>query len=168
MPELIADCSNCAALCCVAMAFDKGDMFGCDKVAGEACSHLDDGHGCKIHDNLEDDGFAGCVTYDCLGAGQRVVQEMFTGQSWRDGPEVSTDMFEAFRIMRLIHGWLELLETAAELPLSATQEAGLEAFYVRLKLPKGYDLDQLIALERSGIGAEISIYLRTLASAVRR
>ena len=40
--ELTADCSKCAALCCVAMAFDKGDMFGCDKVAGEVCKHLDE------------------------------------------------------------------------------------------------------------------------------
>lgn len=166
--ELTADCTQCAALCCVAMAFDKGDMFGCDKAAGEQCLHLDEGHGCSIHVALEDEGFAGCVRYDCLGAGQRVVQEMFDGGSWREGADVGRDMFEAFRLMRLIHGWLELLETAAELPLNVVQEAGLEALYVRLKLPEGYDLDTLVTLEKSGIGVEIGSYLRSLADTVRR
>ena len=166
--ELTADCSKCAALCCVAMAFDKGDMFGCDKVAGEVCKHLDEGHGCKIHAELDDEGFSGCVTYDCLGAGQRVVQEMFGGRSWREDPETGADMFEAFRIMRLVHGWLELLEAASELPLSAVQEAGLEALYARVVLPEDYDLDTLQALERSGVAVDIATYLRSLADSVRR
>ena len=167
MTDLVADCSKCAALCCVAMPFDKGDMFAFDKEAGVACKHLD-GHLCKLHGELEDEGLKGCVIYDCVGAGQRVVQEMFGGKSWRDDPEIEADMFEAFRIMRLIHGWLELLEAAVDLPLDADQEDGLEALYARLQLPEEYDLETLIALERSGIGSEISGFLRSLAGTVRR
>ncbi len=168
MPELVADCSQCAALCCVAMAFDEGEMFACDKPAGVACQNLSDDKKCKIYDSLEDEGFRGCVQYDCLGAGQRVVQEMFPNTDWRKDKVVAPDIFEAFRIMRLVHQWLEYLETAADLPLDGDQEMQLEALYASLKLPEGYDLSDLMRLERSGIGMDIQKFLRSLADTVRR
>ncbi len=167
MVDLTADCSRCDALCCVAMAFDEGEMFGFDKPAGTPCRHLK-GKRCGIYETLEDESFAGCRQYDCLGAGQRVVQEMFQGQSWRDGGDISTDIFEAFRIMRLIHQWLELMEAAADLPLNSAKEAELETLYARLQLPDDYDLDTLIALERSGIGRDVQVYFRSLAEVVGR
>ncbi len=167
MVDLTADCSRCDALCCVAMAFDEGEMFGFDKPAGSPCKHLK-GKRCGIYPVLEDEGFKGCLQYDCLGAGQRVVQEMFKGRSWRDDQDTANDLFEAFRIMRLIHQWLELMEAAVDLPLNADQEEALEALYARLQLPEDYDLDTLIALERSGIGREVQSYFRSLADVVRR
>ncbi len=85
-PPLRGDCERCAALCCVAVAFDRSELFGFDKAADAPCRNLDGAHGCTIHDHLAASGFRGCAAYDCYGAGQAVTQEMFGGRSWRDEP----------------------------------------------------------------------------------
>ena len=121
-PSLQADCSACAALCCVALAFDKGESFAEDKPAGTPCRHLAL-HLCSIHDALAQKGFSGCTAYSCQGAGQRVTQELFAGRSWRDDPALLAPMSACFAGMRAAHARLELLEAAAALPLSAPHEA---------------------------------------------
>ena len=100
--DLTSRCEDCAALCCVMLPFDAGEDFGFDKAAAQACRHLA-GHACAIHSGLAAAGFSGCVRYDCLGAGQRVVQEVFAGRSWRDDPALLHPMEAAFRAMRRLH-----------------------------------------------------------------
>jgi hypothetical protein len=79
MPESFrGDCGRCAALCCVALALDRGPHFAIDKPAGEACPHQAADHRCAIHSRLAQSGFAGCAAYDCLGAGQ-LATAMFAG-----------------------------------------------------------------------------------------
>jgi hypothetical protein len=124
-------CEECAALCCVMLPFDGGADFGFDKAAGAPCRHLK-GHACSIHANLADQGFAGCQRYDCLGAGQRVVQEVFAGQSWRSDPSLIAPMEQAFRAMRRLHEDHALLEAAARLPLTAAEEAQRQALLADL------------------------------------
>ena len=117
-----AKCDDCAALCCVMLPFDGGEDFGFDKAGGVACRHLK-GHACSIHMDLAEQGFAGCQRYDCLGAGQRVVQEVFAGQSWRSDPRLIAPMEQAFRAMRRLHEDHALLEAAARLPLTSGEQA---------------------------------------------
>lgn len=114
--SLRADCAQCAALCCVALAFDRSHLFAIDKAAGEACPNLSARDRCSIHARREQGGFAGCVRFDCLGAGQRVTA-MFAGQSWRDGAKTARAMFDAFSAMRRVHEMLLLLREAEKLPL---------------------------------------------------
>jgi hypothetical protein len=99
--SLRGDCTRCIGLCCVALAFDRGPHFGFDKPAGTPCRHLGGDHACAIHAHLERDGFLGCASYDCRGAGQLVTQ-MFAGLSWRDSPAVARQMFWAFAKLREI------------------------------------------------------------------
>lgn len=113
---LKADCSKCAALCCVMLAFDKGKNFAFDKNPCEPCRNLS-GHSCTIHDKLTWEGFPGCAAYDCLGAGNRVVQEVFTDQSWRKEPRLMPVMMEAFSAMREVHKRIDLLRAAETLSL---------------------------------------------------
>ena len=115
-------CDACAALCCVMLPFDAGEDFGFGKAGGVACKHLQ-GHACSIHADLADLGFAGCLRYDCLGAGQRVVQEVFAGQSWRSDPGLAEPMEQAFRAMRRLHEDHALLDAAARLPLTGDEDA---------------------------------------------
>ncbi|HEY9106307.1 MAG TPA: hypothetical protein VIN58_06490, partial [Roseateles sp.] len=85
-PQLRADCSACAALCCVIPPFDAVQGFGFDKPAETPCHHLCDDHRCGIHADLIERGFAGCVAFDCLGAGQRLTAqavERFGSADWR-------------------------------------------------------------------------------------
>jgi hypothetical protein len=72
--DLVADCSRCVGLCCVLLPFQRSADFAFDKAAGEPCRHLDDGHRCRIHASLLEDGMRGCVAYDCFGAGQTVTE----------------------------------------------------------------------------------------------
>src|SRR5580698_9598172 len=108
-PELRADCARCAALCCVVFAFDRSKWFASGKPGGAPRAKLSVDHRCTIHDRLAERGFGGCAAYDCLGAGQRVVQELFSGRSWRDDVALLPAMTDSFRAMRLVHELLLLL-----------------------------------------------------------
>ena len=103
MPELRADCTRCAGLCCVAPGFAASADFAVDKPPGVPCRHLGDDFRCGIHASLRDRGFPGCTAFDCLGAGQRVVQVTFGGRTWRDSPAVAERMFTVFGVVLRLH-----------------------------------------------------------------
>ncbi len=161
------DCARCAALCCVALAFDRSDLFAFDKPAGEPCRHLA-GHACTIHPRLEDEGFGGCVRYDCLGAGQAVVQEVFAGRSWRDEPALLAPMMDAFRALRRVRDLAQLLHAAARLPLPPETAARRAALVAALFPPEGWTAEALAAFGTGPLPAEIATFLRTLRDAVPR
>ena len=129
--DLTPNCTDCAALCCVMLPFDAGDAFAYDKAGAEPCRHLS-GHACTIHARLGPEGFSGCVRYDCAGAGQRVVQEVFGGQSWRDTPRLMAPMEQAFRAMRQLHADYGLLLAAERLALTAAERAARQGLLDRL------------------------------------
>jgi hypothetical protein len=113
--HLRADCSACAALCCVIPPFDAVQGFGFDK-AETPCQHLCADHRCGIHTELMDRGFAGCVAFDCLGAGQRLTAqavERFGSADWRGRPEVARWLFAAYPRVREVQEWLAKLSLAA-------------------------------------------------------
>lgn len=116
-PELAHDCSRCAALCCVAYPFDQSEDFGLEKPADSPCPNLTPAHGCSIHQDLTKRGFGGCVVYSCAGAGQRVTQELFGGESWRDDPDLLPHMTHALRVVRPIHEALLILKEALGIPM---------------------------------------------------
>jgi hypothetical protein len=125
-PHLKADCSACAALCCVIPPFDAVQGFGFDKPAETPCQHLCADHRCGIHTELVDRGFAGCVAFDCLGAGQRLTAqaiERFGSADWRARPEVARWLFAAYPRVREAQEWLARLRLAA----TVSGLAGLQA-----------------------------------------
>ncbi|MBI3348733.1 MAG: hypothetical protein HY020_16190 [Burkholderiales bacterium] len=114
--HLKADCSSCAALCCVIPPFDEIQGFGFDKRAETPCRHLCADHRCCIHAELIDRGFAGCVAFDCLGAGQRLTAqatERFGSADWRARPDVARWLFAAYPRVREAQEWLARLSLAA-------------------------------------------------------
>ena len=52
--RLRADCSRCAALCCVVPAFSRSSDFAIDKPAGRPCPNLRSDLRCGIHEHLRD------------------------------------------------------------------------------------------------------------------
>jgi Pentapeptide repeats (8 copies) len=110
--RLRADCARCAGLCCVAPAFSASADFAIDKAPGAPCPHLQDDFRCEIHERLRPEGFPGCAAFECLGAGQRVIQETFGGANWRATPEIAEQQFEVFGIMRWLHELLWYLGDA--------------------------------------------------------
>lgn len=114
--HLRADCSACAALCCVIPPFDAVQGFGFDKPAETPCRHLCADHRCGIHDKLIAQGFEGCVAFDCLGAGQRLTAQAvarFDSADWRHRPEVARWLFDAYPRVRRAQEWLAQLSLAA-------------------------------------------------------
>jgi hypothetical protein len=162
-PVRSADCSRCAALCCVSLAFSRSTRFAFDKPAGVACPHLTPADRCRIHDRLEGEGFAGCARYDCGGAGQRVVGEMFQGRSWRADPERARAMFDAFLALRDIHELHALLLTAARrLPLSVAQGRTCHRLLRTLEPAGGWSTKRLARFQSSGLPARIHAFIGRL------
>ena len=161
---LRADCARCAALCCVAHCFDRSKQFAFNKASGEPCRHLAPDFGCAIHAKRAAFGMSGCESYDCAGAGQRVVQELFAGRTWRDDPELAAPMLEAFGILRRIHELLLLLRTAERLPLLETQRQRSHVLCAALLPDEGWTLESLRAFQGSGVADSISVFLTSLKS----
>lgn len=126
------DCDRCAALCCIAYAAEKSPGFAASKQAGELCPKLDSSGLCTIYDRREKEGFSGCMVYDCFGAGQHVVQQLYQGRHWRDDASLLAPMLETFRTMRKAHELLYLADYARERNLSAEQSIRLNELDAQL------------------------------------
>ena len=118
MDRFAPDCDNCAALCCVLLPFDKGEMFAASKAAGRPCKHLGTCNRCAIHADLKERGYPGCAQFDCLGAGQ-VVTRAFGTRSWQDGPGVTEAMTQAFRWVRDVQDRAQMLRLCRDLAQDA-------------------------------------------------
>lgn len=164
--KLEPDCANCAAYCCVALAFDKSPMFAYDKQAAKPCKHLDATHKCTIHDHLETNGFKGCVRYNCFGAGQRVFLEIFAGKSWRDHPNDAREMFDAYRVMHNVHEFLAMLQAARKLTLDGAQLRQVAAFETKLAPTTPWTSATLTAFQTSGTFEEIRHFFKGLSDRV--
>ncbi|MGD2133221.1 MAG: hypothetical protein PVI23_10545 [Maricaulaceae bacterium] len=159
---LQADCTRCAALCCVAPAFDRSEDFGVDKPAATPCPHLAPDHRCAIHAERARAGFKGCIGYDCLGAGQRVTQEIFGGRSWREDASLLVPMSEAFGVVRRIHELRAMLEKAGEAQLSENERDGLRALCDALEPVDGWSRETLAAADIDALEQRVRAFLRTL------
>lgn len=166
IPLLKADCSQCAALCCVVFAFDKSDEFAIDKKAGETCVNLEtagsDCGKCKIHATLKQEGFGGCASYDCNGAGQHLMQTVFKDKSWMNDPAQLPDIMDAFRGMLIVHELLLLLQTASRLPLTDSENDKYQNFIEQLCPEKGWTERSLRKLETSDLRLEVGEFLISL------
>jgi uncharacterized protein YjbI with pentapeptide repeats len=118
--ELRADCSRCAALCCVVPGFTASSEFAIDKPARVPCPNLGEDFGCTVHERLPEAGFTGCAGYDCFGAGQHVVQVTFGGRDWRTEPALANSMFDSFPIVRELNELRWHLMSAQLLDTDAT------------------------------------------------
>ena len=164
---LRADCERCAGLCCVAPAFARSADFALDKPAGVACPNLAADFSCGIHDRLAAQGFAGCVAYDCFGAGQQVTQVTFLGTSWRTHPAAARRMFAAFDVMRDLHELLWYLHEALALPRAAAVHEQLRAAIGDLRALTGMDDAGLAAVDRAGRRRHVNDLLLQASALVR-
>lgn len=141
-------------------------MFAFDKPAGVPCRNLGGDGRCRVHDCRREMGFSGCVGFSCNGAGQRVVQECFAGQSWRSKPALLGPMMGAFRHARIVHDLIALLLEAQKLSLGPAQRAGAEALLSELTPDGEMSEAWLIAVIDADIEAKVHGFLRGLRSVV--
>lgn len=160
--SLRADCGNCAALCCVAFAFDRAQGYPEDKPNGTPCRHLGAGHQCTVYNNRSEMGYASCGRYDCFGAGQRVCQEIFGGESWQDHPARLPAMVSAFIAMARVHELLVLLGEAGKLPLSDAEREKAQSLHNQLEPDGGWSEASLEAFLRGNLEKETRTFLKGL------
>lgn len=114
--DFSADCGKCFALCCTALAFDRGSQFGHDKAAGQPCHHLASDFRCSIHARREALGYDGCEEFDCLGAGQR-ASAIFAPENWRRDPAIARRLYASFSLLLRLQEMRRALVTAEELDI---------------------------------------------------
>ncbi|WP_223693985.1 pentapeptide repeat-containing protein [Leifsonia poae] len=166
-PDLQADCANCAGLCCVALAFAKSADFAVDKAAGEPCDNLDDGFRCTIHPHLRERGFKGCTVFDCFGAGQKVSQRLYSGQSWRDEPEQRASMFAVFPLVRQLQELLWYLDEARRMPAASALHPELERAAAQVEALTLSPVERILATDLDGVRAPIATLLREASRLTR-
>jgi hypothetical protein len=113
--KLKSDCENCFGLCCVALPFGKSADFPFDKNGGVPCRNLCSNNQCSVHDVLRENGYRGCVSYECFGAGQHVSQKIYKGKDWREDTERAEEMFTIFPLVQQLHEMLWYLHLALTL-----------------------------------------------------
>ncbi|NIZ13548.1 hypothetical protein [Phaeobacter sp. HF9A] len=168
LPDLAHDCSRCAALCCVAYPFEKDVGFGINKAVDTPCPKLSAGHACTIHRDLIDKGFSGCVAYSCAGAGQRVTQELFDGESWREDPDLLHHMTDALRILRPIHEALLILCEARAIAMPDSLRQHCEALIAALCPEAASSIWDFTEPEVQEALAEVPEFIPQLAPYVQR
>jgi len=106
MAALRPDCSACKGLCCILFPFDADQGFGFDKAAATACPNLDQQFRCRIHATLAEQGFSGCCSYDCHGAGQYVTAVLGLGADWHCSAETLAEAYQLFSTVKTKHALL--------------------------------------------------------------
>ncbi len=160
--RLKADCEKCAALCCVALAFDKSNVFPFDKAAGEWCRNLESCGTCRIHSDLAGAGYLGCVQFHCHGAGPIVTQDLFSGSTWQAHPDLLRPMMEAFWVFLRLQEQVLLLKHAANLSLPDRKRKELHSFLEELCPEEGWRREQFEALDHANVSARVKDWLASL------
>ncbi|MFN8157581.1 MAG: pentapeptide repeat-containing protein [Candidatus Nanopelagicales bacterium] len=131
--RLRADCSRCAALCCVVPGFARSTDFAIDKPAGRPCPNLQSDFRCGIHTQLRDRGFPGCTVYDCLGAGQHVTEVVLGGHDWRTSADTADAMADVFPVVRDLFELLRYLAEASSFPRDDELRDDIESAYAEVE-----------------------------------
>ncbi|USK72269.1 pentapeptide repeat-containing protein [Peribacillus asahii] len=144
--SLKADCMNCFGLCCTALNIAASSDFAINKTAGTPCPNLQRDFRCKIHENLREKGFKGCTVFDCLGAGQKVSQVTFNGQSWKEHPEIAEKMFRVFPVMEQLYEMIAFIAEALTYEVSHLLQGKLNKQLEKLQSFTDMDADNLLSL----------------------
>ncbi len=161
---LHADCSRCAALCCVLPPFAASADFAIDKPAGRPCPNLAGDDRCRIHEQLPERGFPGCVAFDCFGAGQQVVQVTYRGRDPRAEPEA----LAVLDAMRQLSELLWYLADALARPAAAPLHAELAAARDRARALREAGARELAALDTGALRRDAGALLSEVSDRVRR
>ena len=132
------DCAKCSGLCCAALFFSDIDGFPYEKPAAVPCLHLMKDFMCDTYADLAQNGWKGCCSYDCFGAGNYVTDSLYQGKTWRDDASMKQDIFAVFLIVYQLHQMLFYLCEAAMLANHRTYRHQIDRY-----------INEIIALSES-------------------
>jgi len=165
---LSSNCEKCFGLCCVSLPFAKSIDFAFNKDSHIPCKNMESDFRCSIHQKLRENGFRGCTVYDCFGAGQKVSQDIFYGQDWKNNLELSIEMFSVFPIIQQIYEMLYYIDEAMNLEISETKLPELNDLFNKL-----YDLTNLepkliLSLDLSETRTKVNELLNSISNSYRK
>ncbi|HET9656853.1 MAG TPA: pentapeptide repeat-containing protein [Kineosporiaceae bacterium] len=165
---LRADCTACAALCCVAPGLTASADFAISKPPGRPCPNLLADFRCGIHDRLRQRGFPGCTVFDCFGAGQRATA-VYAGRDRCDGADAGADadLFAGFGVLLHLHELLWYLDEALTLAPARALEPRLRAEFLRLRTLAGGGPRELAAVDSRAVREPVNVLLLEVSRAVR-
>jgi len=161
------DCGNCFALCCLALCFNASQGFPADKAAGEPCPNLAADFRCRIHSELWPKGCRGCVSYDCLGAGQLVSQNTYRGRDWQQNPVLREEMGRVYLVMQQLQEMRWYLTQAQAMRASGSLHPELAALESSIRQLTFLAPEELLRLDLPPRRAEIARLLRQTSDLVR-
>lgn len=164
--QLRIDCEKCSGLCCVALHYMKADGFPGNKEAGTPCKHLLPNFQCSIHSTLASKNLQGCLTYDCLGAGQKVTQIHCPDSTWRSNPGKANDIFRSFQIVFQLHQMQWYLLEALSLVPNGQLKAEIESLILKNEQMTGKPLNELMHLEIEAYRLAVNQILRQVIGTV--
>ena len=165
--SLTSNCENCFGLCCVSLFFSKSEGFPIDKIAGKPCINLKDDFKCRVHKDLNKKGLKGCLAYDCFGAGQKVSQVTYRGESWKDNPSISKEMYEVFVIVRQLHEILWYLTEAFRLQSDLEVKKNLEPLIQRTEEFTKLDSQAILKIDIISHRFEVNKLLLETSKSIR-
>jgi hypothetical protein len=165
--DLQADCTRCAALCCVVPAFSRGADFALDKPAETACPNLGSDDRCGIHPVLRERGFPGCVVYDCFGAGQHVTQHVWPGLD-RGDRAVLHQVATVFPVVRALQELRWLVRSARALGPPADLDLELADAEAELSRRADGTVEQLREEPVGAVRARVNASLTAASEHARR
>ena len=151
----------------MAPRFSASADFAIDKPAGEPCPNLLADSRCSIHSSLREQGFAGCVVFDCFGAGQHVTQVTFRGKDWRQDPAVAAAMFDVFTVARQLHELLWYLIEAQTLETDDPLRSEVRVATEQVRDLVGASAEHLEVLDARACRKEIGSLLDRVSNEVR-
>ncbi len=164
---LTADCMRCFGLCCTALNIVASSDFAINKSAGAPCINLQGDFRCKIHQNLREKGFKGCTVFDCLGAGQKVSQATFNGQSWKEHPEIANKMFRVFPVMEQLYEMIAFIAEALTYDVAQSLRDKLNKQIEKLQSLTDMDADSLLSLDMTSCRFPVNELLLETSESIR-
>jgi uncharacterized protein YjbI with pentapeptide repeats len=164
---LKAECENCFGLCCAALPFSASVDFGMDKAAGQPCHNLQSDFRCGVHSDLRTLGFRGCTVYDCFGAGQKLSQVTYSGESWRKNPKTAKQMFEVFPAIWHLHELLWYLNESLNLDITHSIHVELQTALDETEQHTLLSPDSLLKVNVDAHRAKINLLLLQVSELVR-
>lgn len=141
--------------------------FPDDKESGEPCRHLRKDFLCKVHDQLRERGFHGCVSYECFGAGQKVSQLIYAGNDWRTHPSTSEEMFRVFPVVQQLQEMMVYVNQCMQLEETAPFLKQLGELYDTISTQTHQSPAEIMNTDIAHYRTEVSGWLNRSSDAYR-
>lgn len=155
------DCNACSGLCCVALFFSKTDGFPENKSAGVPCKNLMPDYRCHIHSTLSQKKMKGCLSYDCIGAGQIITQKMHWDKPVNmDTPSIFEAFLNAYHLQQIL---FYLTQAMVLQPAKDLKSSLLELIFIG-KTFYEKDLNTLLAVDIDAFGQQANKILKEISN----